>query len=76
MDSIQQAGTVFARLNSLMILGLVTVWVPNYRTVESSPTLDLGAFGGVLLVENLLGIYFWATSALYAMGQGWTKRSR
>ena len=53
------AGTVvLAGINALILLGLSTIWVGNYRTFRSTLTLGLLAFGVVLLVENLVAIYF------------------
>ena len=45
-------------LSVLLLLGLTTVWVRNYRTFRTPLTLGLIAFASVLLVENLLAIYF------------------
>ena len=54
-------------LNMGLLIALTGVWVNNYRTFESSLTLGLIAFGGVLLLENALAIYFFfSTGMLYS----------
>jgi len=61
------AATALSGLSILLLLGLLAVWVDNYRTFGSSLTLGLVAFAGVLLVENVVAIYFFfSTNMLYA----------
>lgn len=45
-------------LNVLLLAGLGTVWVRNYRTFKTPMVLGLVAFSTVLLLENLVAIYF------------------
>jgi hypothetical protein len=61
-------GMVLAVLNSVLLVVLTAVWVRNYRQFRSRMVLGLVAFGVVLLVENLVGIYFFFASMrmLYA----------
>lgn len=50
-----------------LLLGLIAVWVRNYRTFRTPLTLGLIAFGSVLLLENVLAIYFFfSTGMLYS----------
>jgi hypothetical protein len=51
-----------AVLNSILLLVLGAVWLQNYREFKSNMILGLVAFSGVLLVENLLAIYFFFDS--------------
>ncbi|WP_254839120.1 hypothetical protein [Natronomonas marina] len=51
----------------VLLLGLIAVWVRNYRTFRTPLTLGLIAFAAVLLVENLLAVYFFfSTGMLYS----------
>jgi hypothetical protein len=56
-----------AGVNALILVVLSGVWVRNYRTFRSNLTLGLLAFGVVLLLENLVAIYFFfGMGSLYA----------
>jgi hypothetical protein len=61
--------TVIAVLNVALLLGLLAVWVRNYRTFGTSLVLGMIAFATVLLLQNLVAIYFFAFSMkmLFAM---------
>jgi len=53
------AGTVvLAGVNAGILVVLSTIWARNYRAFRSALTLGLLTFGVVLLVENLVAIYF------------------
>lgn len=52
------AATLFAGLNVLLLLVLTYVWITNYRRFQTAITLGFLSFGIVLLVENLLAVYF------------------
>lgn len=52
------AATLFAGLNVLLLLALTYVWVANYRRFRTAITLGFLCFGIVLLIENLLAVYF------------------
>jgi hypothetical protein len=59
--------TTLAGLNVLLLVALGTVWLRNYRTFRSNLILGLLAFAAVMLVENLLAIYyFFSMQMLYA----------
>ena len=59
--------TTLAGLNALLLVALGTVWLRNYRTFRSNLILGLLAFAAVMLVENLLAIYyFFSMQMLYA----------
>lgn len=61
------AGAAIAAVNAALLLVLTTVWLRNYRTFQSNMVLGLVAFGAVLLLENLVGVYFFLSMhALYA----------
>jgi len=61
-------GMALAVLNSVLLLVLGAVWLQNYREFRSNMVLGLVAFSAVLLLENLLAIYFFFDSmtSLYA----------
>jgi hypothetical protein len=57
-----------AGVNAVILLVLSAVWVRNYRTFRSPLTLGLLAFGVVLLLENVMAVYFFfSMGSLYAM---------
>jgi hypothetical protein len=54
-------------LNALALGALSVIWLRNYRTFGTPLVLGLVAFAGVLLVENLVAIYFvFSMNMLYA----------
>ncbi len=61
-------GMVLTVLNSVLLLVLSAVWLQNYRAFKSNMILGLVGFSAVLLVENLIAIYFFFDSMtmLYA----------
>ena len=59
--------TAIAGLNVLLLLVLGGVWLRNYRTFGTNLILGLIAFAGVMLLENLLAVYyFFSMQMLYA----------
>jgi len=59
--------TALAALNVLLLGALGVVWLRNYRTFRTNLILGLLAFVAVMLVENLLAVYFFfSTQMLYA----------
>lgn len=50
---------IAAGVNVVLLLGLGSVWLRNYRRHRASHTLGLLVFAGFLLVENLLWIGFY-----------------
>lgn len=54
-------------LNAVLLGVLTVIWVRNYRTFRTPLVLGLVAFAVVLLVENLVAIYFsFSMDMLYA----------
>ncbi|QLH82681.1 hypothetical protein [Halosimplex pelagicum] len=59
--------TALAGLNALLLVALGVVWLRNYRTFGTNLILGLLAFAGVMLLENLVAIYyFFSMQMLYA----------
>ncbi|KDE57986.2 hypothetical protein EL22_07975 [Halostagnicola sp. A56] len=59
--------TALSGANALLLAVLIIIWVDNYRTFGSEMTAGLAAFGGVMLLENIVAIYFFFSSGmLYA----------
>lgn len=57
----------FAGANVLLLSVLTIIWIRNYLQVRASLVLGLVAFGVVLLVENLVALYFFfSMQMLYA----------
>ena len=63
--------TALAALNVVLLGALGVVWLRNYRTFRTNLILGLLAFVAVMLVENLLAVYFFfSTGMLYAGSPG------
>lgn len=62
MSVMVDAARIAAGLNIVLLLGLLTVWVRNYRTVAGSILLGLIVFGVLLLAENAVALYFYSTA--------------
>ncbi len=60
--------TAFSALTVVLLAILTAVWIDNYRTFRTNLILGLIAFGVVLLLENVVAIYFFLFSMemLYA----------
>lgn len=56
------ATAVLAGVNVVLLLALLSVWFKNYRKFGTMLVLGLIAFGVVMLIENLMAIYFFAFS--------------
>lgn len=66
-----QVASLLAGANVVLLLGLGAVWVRNYRTFRTPMVLGLVAFAGVLLLENLVALYFFfSMKMLYAADPG------
>ena len=59
----------------MLLLGLMSVWTRNYRTARTPLMLGLIAFTGVLLVENLLTIYFYVSTGMLYAADGTARRT-
>ena len=56
-----------AAVNATLLLSLLYVYAQNYRRIRSSFVLGLLLFAALLLLENLLALYFSVTMmGLYA----------
>jgi uncharacterized membrane protein len=54
-------------VNAVLLGVLTVIWLRNYRTFRTPLVLGLVAFAAVLLVENLVAIYFaFSMNMLYA----------
>ncbi|WP_265111054.1 hypothetical protein [Halosolutus halophilus] len=63
--------TVLSGVNVLLLSILTVIWVRNYRTFGSEMTAGLAVFGVVMLLENVVAIYFFfSTGMLYANSPG------
>lgn len=62
MSTPSMGGVVLAVLNSLLLLVLSAVWLRNYRQFRSTMVLGLVGFSAVLLLENLVAVYFFFAS--------------
>lgn len=53
------AARAAAGINTLLLVGLGSVWLRNYRQHGATHTLGLLVFAAFLLVQNLLWLYFY-----------------
>ena len=69
MLGLTAAAMVVTGVNSVLLAVLVAVWIRNYRQFRTPMVLGLLGFSTVLLVENLIAIYFFSSSmeSLYSM---------
>ena len=63
-----QIATALAVINVVLLTGLTVVWGRNYRTFRSPLLAGLLAFSAVMLLENLVALYFFQSGMrmLYA----------
>jgi hypothetical protein len=68
MEGLRAAGMVLATVNSALLVVLLTVWLRNYRKFRSTMVLGLVGFSAVLLLENLIAVFFFfrSMSMLYS----------
>ncbi len=50
--------TIFEAVNVILLLFLLSVYVQNYREMKTHFGLGLMIFAAVLLLQNLLALYF------------------
>ena len=62
-------------LSVLLLLELIAVKVRNYWTSRMPLTLGLIAFGSVMLVENLLAVYFFFSTGMLYSGDAFAQRA-
>jgi hypothetical protein len=75
MDTTLMIAAGLSGINVALLLGLVAVWVRNYRTFRTGLTLGLIAFGSVLLLENVLAIYFFFSTGMLYSGDPLAQRA-
>jgi hypothetical protein len=58
-------------VNIVLILGLISVYVKNFREVRTTHTSGLLLFASLFLIQNLVLLYYAVTmSEIYAKGVG------
>jgi hypothetical protein len=62
-------------LNVLMLGALTVVWARNYRTFGTPMTAGLAAFGALLLVENVVAVYFYVSTRMLYSGDPLAQRT-
>jgi len=61
-SGLRMAGMALSGINSALLAVLLTVWIRNYRQFGSTMTLGLVGFSAVLLIENLIAVFFFFRS--------------
>lgn len=59
MSLMLNTARVAAAVNVVLLLGLVGIWVRNYRQIRAPFTLGSIVFGAFLLIENAVALYFY-----------------
>lgn len=68
MSTQLMAASVLSGATVLLLVGLGVIWIRNYQTFRTPLVLGLVGFAAVLLVENLVALYFFLSmQPLYAM---------
>jgi hypothetical protein len=67
--------TTLAALNVLLLLALGAVWLKNYRTFRSNLILGLLAFAAVMLLENLVAVYYFFSMEMLYVGSAGAQQS-
>lgn len=58
MSAMLLTASALSVVNVLLLAALGAIWLRNYRTFRTPLVLGLVAFSAVLLVENLVALYF------------------
>lgn len=70
MSTALTTAAAFAGANLLLLSILTAIWLRSYLEIRTSLVLGLAAFGAVLLLENLIALYFFfSMQMLYAADQ-------
>ena len=56
--------TALSVVNVLFLMILTVIWVRNYRTFGSGMTAGLAVFGGTMILENFVAVYFFFSSGM------------
>ena len=64
MEPLMLVATALTGGNLLRLTVLTVMWARNYRTCGSEMTAGLVLFGGTMILENLLAIYFFFSSGM------------
>ena len=64
-DPMMDVNAALSGINVFIALAVLYVYAQNYRGLKSKLTLGLLLFASLLLVHNLLGVYFFVTMATY-----------
>jgi len=68
MNTTLMAASVLSGATVVLLVVLGGIWLRNYRTFRTPLILGLVGFAAVLLVENLVALYFYVSmQSLYAM---------
>ena len=68
MEEIMMYTIYLEGLNSLLLIVLLNMYLQNYRALKSAAGVGLMVFAGLLLIQNLVGIYLHLTTGeFYAL---------
>jgi hypothetical protein len=68
MDPLIMTASAFAAVNVLLLAALTLVWVRNYQAFGTSLVAGLIVFGGVMLLENAIALYFFLSMQMFYAG--------
>ena len=75
MDSNLLIAAGLSGISVALLVALIAVWVRNYRTFRTPLSLGLIAFGAVMLIENVLAIYFFFSTGMLYSGDPLAQRA-
>lgn len=64
MGTMTTVGIALTVVNVVLLVVLTAVWLRNYRRFRTPLVLGLVAFGVVLLVENVLAVYYFLSMGM------------
>lgn len=68
MGQLMLGASALAGVNALLLVGLMAVWIRNYRTFQTTLVAGLVVFAGAMLAENALALYYFLTMQSFYAG--------
>lgn len=62
MSLMLDVARVAAAVNIVLLIGLLAIWLQSYREIRAPLTLGSMVFATLLLLENVVALYFYFTA--------------
>jgi len=69
MEALMQITTILTVISTVLLLGLLYVYLKNLKQAKSKFTIGLFIFGLLFLLQNLVSLYFYFTMNDYYVPQ-------